>query len=230
MTKSSDKFLTGQSLIDLGYRDYIAARFLLNNHFIVQGLTLASTAIEKYLKSLIVFTSQEKEKYNFHLDNLGKLKDILSKNNNDVTEKFDPVFLSILEKAYKIRYYDNIKEPIAISFFINQFIGELDDTIHLMENFVLKVHSMETIYRRAVENKDPHLYKNNFILNKQNKKKFMEKPDNGFSIYIQVGASVHSENIVKGKNIKNKYEGRLSLFKDFRPNWFVSSQNLTDIF
>ena len=54
--------LTGSSLMDLGYRDYIAARFLLNNKFIIQGLTLASTALEKYLKSLIVLTSKEKEK------------------------------------------------------------------------------------------------------------------------------------------------------------------------
>jgi hypothetical protein len=63
-------FLTGSSLMDLGYRDYIGARFLLNNKFIIQGLTLASTALEKYLKSLIVLTSKEKEKYNYHLDNI----------------------------------------------------------------------------------------------------------------------------------------------------------------
>src|SRR6188474_1578669 len=95
----------GSSLVDLGYRDYIAARFLLNNEFIIQGLTLASTAVEKYLKALIIFTSKKKEKYNYHLDNFSKLKTILDKNYHDVTKRFDPVFLSILEKAYKIRYY-----------------------------------------------------------------------------------------------------------------------------
>lgn len=56
----TEKFLNGPTLLDLGYRDYIAARFLLNNKFIIQGLTLASTALEKYLKSLIVLTSKEK--------------------------------------------------------------------------------------------------------------------------------------------------------------------------
>jgi HEPN domain-containing protein len=58
------------SLTDLGYRDYIGARFLLNNEFVIQGLTLASTAVEKYLKALIVLVSKEKEKYNYHFDNL----------------------------------------------------------------------------------------------------------------------------------------------------------------
>ena len=42
----TEKLLIAYSLIDVGYRDYIAARFLLNNRFTVQGLTLASTAIE----------------------------------------------------------------------------------------------------------------------------------------------------------------------------------------
>ena len=48
-------------LMDLGYRDYVAARFLLNNHLIIQGLTLASTAVEKYLKALIVYNLKERE-------------------------------------------------------------------------------------------------------------------------------------------------------------------------
>jgi hypothetical protein len=97
----TEKQLKGSTLVDLGYRDYIDARFLLNNKFIIQGLTLASTAVEKYLKALIVFTSKEKEKYNVHLDNIGKLKNILQKNNCDVTKTFDPIFIKILEDVYK---------------------------------------------------------------------------------------------------------------------------------
>lgn len=58
-----EKLTTGYSFAELAYRDYIAARFLLNNHFIVQGLTLASTAVEKYLKAVIAFNLQEKEWY-----------------------------------------------------------------------------------------------------------------------------------------------------------------------
>lgn len=157
-----ENYLKASTLIDLGYRDYIAARFLLNNEFIIQGLTLASTAIEKYLKSLIVPTLTGKERYNYHLDNIDKLKNLLVKHYRDVIDDIDPVFLNIVVKVYKIRYYDNLKEPILIGFYLNQFIGTLDDTIHSLEQLIQD----KTPYKRAVENNDPNLYKNNFVLNK----------------------------------------------------------------
>ena len=69
-----EKLSTGYSFSELGCRDYIAARFLLNNNHIVQGLTLASIAVEKYLKAIIVFNLQEREWYNYHFDRFEKLK------------------------------------------------------------------------------------------------------------------------------------------------------------
>lgn len=210
----TQKQLIGSSLVDLGYRDYVAARFLLNNEFTIQGLTLASTAVEKYLKALIVFTLKEKEKYNYHLDNFIKLKTILAKNDQDVTEKFDPVFLSILENAYKIRYYDKLKKPIKIGFFLNQFIGELDNTIHSLETS----DTPGLLYKKAIQNRDSNLYQNNFILNKQDKKEFMERPDTAFAIHIQIGSSTTRETNVVGRDIVNKYEGRLAIFTNsFEP-------------
>ena len=218
---NAKKHFTGSDLVDLGYRDYIAARFLLNNQFIIQGLTLASTAIEKYLKALIVLNLKDAERYGYHFDNLDKLKTLLEKNHYDVTKKFDTVFLSILEKAYKIRYYDRLEEAITIGFYLNQFIGELDDTIHFLETSI----SLPSPYKRAVANHDPNLYENNFILNKQDKKDFMEGPDTAFSVRIQIGPSSHMEDTVVGRDVLNKYDGRLSVFKDpFAINWFVKDR------
>lgn len=213
-----EKLSTGYSFTELGYRDYIAARFLLNNHYIVQGLTLASIAVEKYLKAIIVFNLQEREWYNYHFDKFEKLKKMLTKVNSDVTQEFDPVFIAILEKAFKIRYYDKIEKPIFMGFYINQFIGELDYTINYLENFIFNTQSCGqpiTIYNKAVINKDSDLYYNNFILNKENKKYFMEKPDIGFSIYISVGSVVHHEKIVKGGSTRNKYDGQIAEFTEF---------------
>jgi HEPN domain-containing protein len=213
-----EKLSTGYSFADLGYRDYIAARFLLNNHFIVQGLTLASTAVEKYLKAVIAFNLQEKEWYNYHFDRFEKLKNLLSKVNNDVTEEFDPLFIEILEKAFKIRYYDKIEQPIFMGFYINQFIGELDYTINYLENFIFNTESCGqsiTLYSKAVIKKDSDLFYNNYILNQENKKDYMEMPDIGFSIYISVGSVVHREEIAKGGKTQNKYEGHIAEFKEF---------------
>lgn len=217
-----EKLTTGYSFADLGYRDYIAARFLLNNHFIVQGLTLASTAVEKYLKAVIVFNLQEKEWYNYHFDKFEKLKNLLEKVNSDVTKDFDPVFLAILEKAFKIRYYDKIEKPIFMGFYINQFVGELDYTINYLENFIFNTQSQGqsiTVYSKAVVNKDPGLFYNNYILNRENKKDYMEMPDIGFSIYINVRSVVHTEKIVKGGSTRNKYDGKIAEFDEFGPDF-----------
>ena len=214
----TEKLFNGHALIDLGYRDYSAARFLLNNHFIVQGLTLASTAVEKYLKAIIVFNLEEREWYNYHFDRFEQLKKLLAKVNSDVTQEFDPVFVSILEKAFKIRYYDKIEKPIFMGFYINQFIGELDFTIDFLEKFIANTQSggqSISAYNRAVKNNEPHLCENNFIIKNENKKDFMEKPDIGFSIYIRTGSAVYEEKVVKGGSTRNKYDGKISEFTEF---------------
>lgn len=212
--------------MDLGYRDYIAARFLLNNHLIIQGLTLASTSVEKYLKALIVFNLKKREKYHYHLDRFESLKKLLSKVNNDVTVEFDPIFLEILQNAFKIRYYDNIEKSVFMGFYINQLIGELDYTIDFMERFIANSQNggkSMSAYYRASKNNDSHLYENNFILSKENKKDFMEKPDIGFSIHIRIGSVVQDEKIVKGGSTQNKYEGQISKFTEFNQNLYFKN-------
>lgn len=59
-----------------------------------------------------------------------------------------------------------------------------------------------------MEAKDPDLSKNNYIIEGITKKEHMEKPDNGFGIYMdptKPAGEVH----VEGKGIRNKYEGRM---------------------
>ena len=43
------------SFLNLGFKDYLAARVLLNLGLLLQGATLASTSIEKYFKAIIAF-------------------------------------------------------------------------------------------------------------------------------------------------------------------------------
>ncbi len=225
----AEKLNKGHALVDLGYRDYIAARLLLNNHLIIQGLTLASTSVEKYLKAIIVFNLQKKEKYHFHLDRFESLKKLLVKVNNDVTEEFDPVFLDILQNAFRIRYYDGIKKPIFMGFYINQLIGELDYTIDFMEKFIFNSQNggkSMSEYFRAIKNNDSHLYENNFILRNENKKDFMEKSDIGFSIYVRISSIVQEEKIVKGGSTQNKYEGQISKFTEFNESLFLNYNSI----
>ncbi len=224
----AEKLNKGQALVDLGYRDYIAARLLLNSHLIIQGLTLASTSVEKYLKAIIVFNLQKKEKYDYHLNRFESLKKLLQEVNNDITEEFDPVFLDILQNAFRIRYYDRIKAPIFMGFHINQLIGELDYTIDFMEKYVSNTQNngkSMSKYSRAIENNDSHLYENNYILRNENKKDFMEKTDIGFSIYIRTASEFHEEKVVNGGKTQNKYEGQISKFMDFNETLFLNNKS-----
>lgn len=63
------------NLMVLGYRDYIGARFLLNNDYVIQGVTLASTAVEKYLKAILVAHGYSRQ---VHIEQWKKMKSLLS--------------------------------------------------------------------------------------------------------------------------------------------------------
>lgn len=212
------------SLISLGYNDYIAARHLIHSGYILQGVTLASTAVEKYLKVILALFGKEKKDMGVHLDKIEKIKKLLSECYYDITEKIDSRFLEILGSAYKIRYYDELKEIITIGFFINQFIGELDYTINLFETKVItgicdNNTPIFTLYKRNIEEKNKDLFLNNYIFNGLTKKEHMEKADNGFGIFINPEYIVDGNILVQATNIINKYDdGKMTIIKmDFKP-------------
>ncbi len=207
--------LNAFSLLTLGYKDYRVARFLLNNvnnDYVIQGLTFASTSVEKYIKVLLFLNGKTKREINVHLNKLEHLKKALSSCYYDITQKIDERFLEILGKVYEIRYYDDIKKPITIGLFLNQFIGELDFAINLFETVVIKDIKDEkgsiikTLYHRDIENKHKDLFENNYILNGISKKEHMEKEDTGFAIYIDPKSLAFGEINILGKGIKNDYQ------------------------
>src|SRR5690606_33800308 len=171
MTKSTkffEKCTLGSSMCELAYRDYISSRLLLNNQLVLQGLTLASTAVEKYLKAVIVFNLKEPEWINYHFDKFYKLKELTTKVGFRMINEFDPVFTEVLTKAFKIRYYNGLKEDIAIGIYLNQFIGELDSVVNKLETYISSTQfngQKFSPYWRAIESKDPKLYEENYILN-----------------------------------------------------------------
>lgn len=206
-----DRQKTALHFLSLGYRDYIASRVLLHNQLIIQGITLSSSSIEKYLKAVLALHGIT---LRVHLDNIPKIQQALAECYTDFTNKFDKRFLDILSKAYKIRYYNNLQEPITIGFFVNQFIGELDFAIYFMEFKVFQGISKEdgshvtTEYKRAIEEKVEHLYLNNYILKGISKKEHMEQEDNGFAIYLDA-SKPFGELTVLGTGIRNDYDGRM---------------------
>jgi hypothetical protein len=123
------------SLLSTGYDDYIASRLLLSKDYHIQGLTLASSAVEKYLKVILAVNGKTKKEMGVHLDRWDKLESLIKNCYTDISKFLDERFLVLLGKAYQARYYDNLTAPIMISFFKNQLIGELDYTVNFIEKY-----------------------------------------------------------------------------------------------
>ncbi|WPV01915.1 hypothetical protein SNE26_09030 [Mucilaginibacter sp. cycad4] len=103
------------SLLSLGYKDYIASRVLINNGYPGQGLTLASSAVEKYLKVILAVNRKTKKEMGVHLDRWDKLKTLVTECYTDISKFLDERFMTLLGKAYQARYYYNLSRPITIS-------------------------------------------------------------------------------------------------------------------
>jgi hypothetical protein len=121
-----------------------------------------------------------------------------------------------LGKAYLARYYDDLKHPLTIGFFIGQILCELDYAVNIMEQ-ILNVkdgngNEIPSPYKRAAMEKNPDLITNNFIFQKISKKDFMEKPHQGFAIHIDP-INGYKELEAKGLNISNKYDGLIADIK-----------------
>lgn len=200
-------------LIRTGYNDYLAARVLLNKNHTLQGVILASTAIEKYFKALIVSHSGI-YKY-VHFDRFDKIKKAVEDIGYDVIiKKMDPRFIEILIKAYKFRYYDNITRPTSLGFFKNQFLGELDQAIYWFDQALILSNDEGAIYspyRLDLQNKNLDLFENNWITqNPVDKKKFMETDCVGFAIYLHP-RYLFAEVNVSSEKMAIPYEGSMYL-------------------
>ena len=56
---SMNNNLLAYKLMNSAYADYIAARYLLNpEKYLLQAVTLSSTALEKYIKSVLAVAGQ----------------------------------------------------------------------------------------------------------------------------------------------------------------------------
>ena len=200
-------------LIRTAYNDYIAARVLLNKNYTLQGVILASTALEKYFKALIV--SQLGKIKPVHFDRFDLIRKAVEEIGYSVIiDKIDPLFVDILTKVYPLRYYDNIKSPTTIGFFKNQFLGELDQAIYWFDKAIILSDNKGTVLspvRRDFQNKNPDLLENNWIAKKPiDKKKFMETDCEGFAIYIHP-KHLFDEINVSSVKMTIPYEGSMFL-------------------
>ena len=198
----------------LGFRDYEAARRLLLSDLLLQGATLASTALEKYLKCLLAIKGS---RINLHLDAAEKFIKGFEQKGIDIFSDLDPVFVETLSKAYRLRYYDTAEKTI-FGFYKWQLLGELDSTVDLLESRISQRREngeiVKSTYQLAVEENSQNVIEENHVLLKIDKKDYMERI--GPALMLRVD-DAYGEIKVGAKAIGAKsYEGRISSLVDIK--------------
>jgi hypothetical protein len=135
--------------------DYIAARCMLLKEFIVQGAILSNYAIEKYLKAVNLL----------HVVKLPKSHDLVMLNqlliNNGLNLKIESQYLKLLDKAYELRYPDNLNTGYNISLNDIQLLTELDYTVYEIRKCFMFIHSdkgpMKLTLESHLDNQDESL-------------------------------------------------------------------------
>lgn len=139
---AGDKALTILHWLTWADNDYLASRRLLLDGLLVQGASLANTAIEKYLKALIVF--QNKEVARGH--NPTALYKEVKKNSS---LQLDEAFLGLLEKSYRMRYPDDLEDGYNIVLSQALFLDALDQSVKsITDRIAIKKNEGETVKRK----------------------------------------------------------------------------------
>jgi len=130
----------------------------------------------------------------------------------------DSVFLEVLAKAYKYRYYDKntVTKPDTVGFLVNQFLGTLDFTIFKLDSLLIinketkegVVSIQDSQLKRAAKSGLPDLWLNNYVLNKIDKKEFMDRKSQAFGLHI---SPLHfgEELEITGTDVVGEYDGKI---------------------
>ena len=164
-----------RTFINLGFTDYLAARILLNNGLVLQGLCLASTSVEKYFKAIL---SLKETVHRKHLNR--DLRKAVRATDSELYQSLNESFFLLLEKCYKLRYLDDLPNGFSVALIQYPSLAELDYSIEKIESrFALYEDSrkLELGYQRMLNEKDSQLIENNFLYSELEKKEFIESKE-----------------------------------------------------
>lgn len=129
MSNSSLDSTKSQNFLGLAHQDYLASRFLLCNGFLAQGASLAATAVEKYLKAVLVLKGFFTKK---HLESA--LIKALQDHHPSLYQAIDQDFIKFLKRSFKLRYATVEGEGFGIVINQHRTLLALDQTIVLIDS------------------------------------------------------------------------------------------------
>jgi HEPN domain-containing protein len=156
--------------------DYLAARCLLLERMVVQGCMLANTAVEKYLKALCS-----------HLDlpipRSHKVQELYREiaASPKRTVLLNDGFLGALQKAYGLRYPDDLPEGFNIALNQMKVLAELDRTVSAITScFSFSQGTTDLVLTRAARTGDQRYLARNVMLNPERAADFFRSDSQSF--------------------------------------------------
>lgn len=113
-----------RNFLELALDDYLAARLLLRTGLLAQGVTVASTAIEKYLKAALALRNFFTKK---HMES--GLLQAIKQHYPELFAALDEDFLKFLQRAFKLRYASTEAEGFSIVINQHRTLIALDQTV-----------------------------------------------------------------------------------------------------
>lgn len=169
-------------------KDYISARMLLLQGFLVQGATLSNTAIEKYLKAVCLVAGLPFPKTHQvpKLDALIRSKGIKLKLNAE--------YLGLMSKAYELRYPDNLPTGYNICLSQAKLLAELDLSVfELRKGFGFGFSSGKAVKTRfdiLLKHKDKTLVDSNCAFASAKRKTLFEEKTRHFELRVLPGGNI----------------------------------------
>jgi len=156
--------------------DYLAARYLLLESMVVQGCILANTTIEKYLKAL--YANLE-----IPIPHSHAVQELYCKitASGKSTVALNDAFLSVLQKAYSLRYPDELPDGFNIALNQIKLLAELDRTVSAITKcFAFREGTTDFVLTRAAKAGDQRYTARNVVLNPEQTADFFASNSQSF--------------------------------------------------
>jgi HEPN domain-containing protein len=173
--------------------DYRGARLCLLAGLVVQGAALSNTAIEKYVKSLFVHQG-------LRIPRSHKVSELftLLKQQRKTDIALNESYLRLLEKAYALRYPDDLTEGFNIALNQKRLLAELDRTVfRLTSRFnIMQIQTKQRIplvVERAINDGDAGILADNIALNAAAADTFFSSESRSYDLRMHSGNIYETE-------------------------------------
>ncbi|CAH0998039.1 hypothetical protein EMA8858_04174 [Emticicia aquatica] len=165
------------------YQDYLGARALLLDGLLPQGIVLANTAIEKYLKGILTIVNVKTPRN--HDISTKRYFNVLKNQFRTLHNSINWEFIAFLSKAYRIRYIDDLEGNFNIAIIRYKTLAELDFLVsQIEEKFEIGEATKQNKYEVDKRSQNPLLLTLNYFLTGLDKTTLIERTDKVFEFRL----------------------------------------------